>query len=768
MKKKEKKIKKESKQKKSFAQKITRINTTSSISYGEVETNPKDKRVKWIFGISLVALLATGIGVPIGLTGVQYVLEKPYSDNTEVLPDYTVGNITENLDNNSVQIDKNQQLIENIIVEKLYNEERDAFLKFKAFVDATKYKGTTDKVGPTSFGVDVSKQFNEIKQEQQKKLDIARKAMRESDPKTWESKWLNELKTNEIYGQASNEQEALDFMTKEIAKTAAFARFNTAEITTDKWTKHDLKLQAQEDIKYKDNKGKEQIINAGTQLFSEDLDQNTPPKIKNFLSNGGDNIAVPPTDSTEPWNKIKIAVYETKSYVLAERNPINRLPEMYNNYFKSANISSLSIPITINSEDNNFLWTIEKPTLENLFTIKYAPNGKAIIPFNEISKFQGANTNSTRNEEDKIIIDTMEQKEESADKTSNTTGSQLGSSKSTSLAVLIKDKENNSRAFNVAAISSTLTPTQDDGIFKIKQANPILNFLNEFMNLQIGSPNVNPNIVKLVDHIKSFLTHNPISGEYSVNLLETDSPSNINQKTNKLINNISDDIFNRCTSSLLENAFKDDDPYNGFTPPVTTDKSKISSKKWMVYQLTTGTNLYVGATGMKVYNTQFMDAKNAKSMLKSDIQNTIDNNVVLYDVANQYNKIATKNIMLNIMMNENKDYIIDTLNNSKIIKSNSSGSDLWDKVYAKLVGDINNQINPDIKEALNNIPGLVDEFKNPMNSYDFFLDHNPSQYNRLELMNNVDYQRPSLTGYYNIYAQFINKLEKIISIKGIK
>jgi hypothetical protein len=41
-----KKPKKQSEPKKSLSQKISGINTTSTISYGNVDVNPKDKRVK--------------------------------------------------------------------------------------------------------------------------------------------------------------------------------------------------------------------------------------------------------------------------------------------------------------------------------------------------------------------------------------------------------------------------------------------------------------------------------------------------------------------------------------------------------------------------------------------------------------------------------------------------------------------------------------------------------------------------------------------------
>jgi hypothetical protein len=80
------------------------------------------------------------------------------------------------------KINKDAEKIENIIVEKLYKEEREAYLKFEAFVNNTKYKDTNDRVGATTFGVDVSKSFDDVRKSQEDELNKAKKAMRESYP----------------------------------------------------------------------------------------------------------------------------------------------------------------------------------------------------------------------------------------------------------------------------------------------------------------------------------------------------------------------------------------------------------------------------------------------------------------------------------------------------------------------------------------------------------------------------------------------------------
>lgn len=764
---------KQKKQKKSVSQKITGINTTSSISYGDADLNPKDKKVKWIFVASIISLLVIGIGVPVGLTGAQYISQKAYDKNTTVLDGLTVGDLTTSLDKNNPKISKDQEKIENIIVEILYKEERNAFLKFEAFVNATKYKGTDDKVGPTSFGFDVSKSYSDIKKDQQKKLDNARKAMQESNPTGWKTAWNNELKTNEIYGSANNDGEAVDFMTKKIAKEAALARFNTASINTDKWTEADLTLQAQQDIKYKDDSGKENTISVGTKLFSDKPSINSEA----FLSSSGENIALPTNrNSLTPAKEVKLSVYETKSYVLTERNPLNRISSLYDDYFKSANISSISISITKNLETSEFPWTITRDLLFNLLKIVRIPGGKKIISIDKISNFKGANTSSVMNESpaqmntDKTIINTLGESSEESTKEASTTGSQLGSSKVTSLATLIKEEENTSRAFNVAAISSSLTPTQEDGIFKIKQLDPIKKFLKAILEYPINTlPGASLNYVdKLIVHLKSVIS---IDASNNIVLKEEVELSKFNKELDKLIKNISDSDFNSLFSGLLSLSFVDNDAYGkGLTNPNATS--------WSVYELSKDTNLYVDETGLKIYNIQNVDAETSKSMLKSDIQNTIDvldnpDKVVLYDIAAQYNKIANDNIINKILIEEMKPRIIEILVDPTILNPNSKDEGITkpeaemvlQKVYINIIGNINNIINPETKSAMSKIPEFVDTLIKPNNSYDFFVKSNSVGMNETTLMNGFDYSAPSLFGKRKIYTQFWNKLEKIISVK---
>ena len=770
--------------KKSLSKKISGVNTTSTISYGNVDVNPKDKRVKWIFGAAIVSLLSIGIGVPIGVAGVQYISDKPYDGDLPVFEGGPTIDDIIGINKDKDKINKNAEKIENIIVEKLYKEEREAFLKFEAFVNNTKYIDTNESVGATSFGVDVSQSFDDVRKSQEKELNKAKKAMRESYPLDWPLKWSQELKS-EKYGGSETDQEAIDFLTKNKLKDAAFARFNTAEINITSWTQADLSLQAKQNITYKDDAGVEQSIPAGTRLFSPDLVGG-----KNFLNANGDNIAIPSQrNPITPSSEVKIAVYQTKSYVLHERNPLNRLPNLYNEYFKSANISSVSIPLIQNAENTELELTITPAMLTNLFTVSRTNSGEQVIPFNTISGFLGANTSSNRQDKDKTILNTIltaapepEPEPEPSTKLAATTGSQLGSSKVTSLATLIKSEENELRSFHVAAISAMLTPTPEQGLFKVKNANPIDIFLDKILFMD---PTIAAGVSKNITNLTKFLTEellpekatDPTAGGETI--IFKFKPNfdlfKFNKNLKDKINAINSQDFTNTFNDLLNSSFEDLDPYAGFTDKPTSPVNEVP-KKWTVYKIGEDTFLYVDAKGLTVYNIENLTNTTAApadqpslKMLQSDIQNTIDvaenpDQVILYDVAAQYNKITTPEIINKILIEENKKYVVDTLKSDTV--SEIDATKIVDDVYKNLISTINNTINPDVKSAMTDLSTFIEEMIKPMNSYDFFENPKNSGPITLSFMNNSGYKNAALDGYLLIESEFDDKLREIISVQA--
>ena len=752
--------KKVSTHKKPFSKKITGINTTSNISYGNVDVNPKDRRVKFLFGAAIITLLAVGIGVPLGIAGVQYVTQLAYGDTTS--PIFPNGPSLDDLTDKptkEVQAQKDAEVIETAIVKELYGEERNAFLKFEAFINATKYKDTDDRVGSTTFGVDVSVPYKEVVNKKTKELDKAKKAMRESYPTEWQTKWKAELKT-ETYGNSSTEKEAVDFLVTEATRAAAFARYNTTEINTTSWTMADLTLRAESNISYKLDDETTGTIFAGTRLLSDFFIETQ-------------NYAIPTNvNPTTPPSEVNISVYQSKSYVPTERNAATHLPKLYNDYYKSANISSVSIPFVQNSENSDLDLVVTPELLIKLFTANRIEGGDIITPFTSISNFKGANSNSSLTEQntDKAILNIMSSESTSpeGDQTTRepaTTGSSLGSSKVTSLSTLITSGEegaaNEKRSFNIAAISADITPTiENDALFKMDVSNPINLFLKSILKSNPDAGQVA--ISKLIEHLNLYF----VVLEEKVSIIPESFESGIakfNKDTIKLIEKIPSKDFTIFFNPLLSSSF-------GTT--TGTDEKPIDGKKWTTYQLELDTFLYVDAKGLIIYNIQKLyDNINinnpAQKMLMSDIQNTIDviNNpgkVVLYDIATEYNKIATPDIINLMEIGDRIEFGLEPIPNKPEITQEQRVKDV--KKY--LTNNVENVITPDITSALSGLPLYLEEIIKPMNSYDFeeIID-TTTEMVLMEFKNGLSYKNGSLKGQQLIESEFYDKLKKIITIK---
>ena len=582
--------------------------------------------------------------------------------------------------------------------------------------------------------------------------------MRESYPTEWQTKWKEELKTD-TYGNSSTDKEAVDFLTTEALKEAAFARYNATEINTTSWVKSDLGLRAESNIIYTDENDKEQKIIAGTQLLSA------------FFN---DNYAEPTNlNPTTPTSEVNISVYQSKSYVPEKRNASSLLPELYNKYYKAANISSFLIPFVQNSENSELDLVVTPELLIKLFTASRVQLGSIIMPFTSISKFKGASTSLDVDSQaqqvqlstDKTILNILSSEPspdpENGTRAPVTTGSNLGSSKVTSLATLIKSGDEGetveSRAFNIAAISANESPSAiNNGLFKIQKYNPITKFLNQILKTDTTTDTTTTAIKLLINYIKSFFKPDNTIDEA---LIEAETISKFNKQVIKLVQKIPSVDFTNFFSGLLNKSFAE-------TPPLNA----APNKKWMVYELTPGTLLYVDAKGLKVYNIQKLYGPGSstivKKMLKSDIQNTIDvidnpDKVVLFDVVTEYNKIATPDI---INLEEMKDKIYDDELNAEypVTPPITNRTEL---VRQYLEKNINNIISPEVTNAMSGISLYLEEIIKPMNSYDFV--ETTSATNGMILIhfdNGAAYTNGTLVGQQLIDSEFYDKLKEIITV----
>ena len=371
---------------------------------GDVVVNPKSKKAKWFLGGTVFALATIGISVPWALSSCEIISKKPF-DPSEIMYEITIGNVThkvtyqefEDRANSYVSRD-NQKIIDLTnsfnasVVKNLYDEEHDAYLKFKAIIDQrNKDLKTGETVGAETYGYDVSKPSDKIKEEQEKNLNDAKKSFQSSLGRNWEEKWLTELKTNPIYGfqdlkdqtglaLVQIEKKAVEYMTTQALKKPALARFEAADIVTDKWTRKDLTWEPSQDIKYRDSKNNEKTVtkNDAKQFIKDFIDINSNAK---FSSKSVDNLN-------------KLAVFETKSYVPEKRKPNQLLKDVLPNFYNSAVISSFDLAIKP-GESNLSAFTFDRSVITSLFKITENPVSSLVeankfAAILQLSKFKGA------------------------------------------------------------------------------------------------------------------------------------------------------------------------------------------------------------------------------------------------------------------------------------------------------------------------------------------------------------------------------------------
>ena len=371
---------------------------------GDVVVNPKSKKAKWFLGGTVFALATVGISVPWALSSCEIISKKPF-DPSEIMYEITIGNVThkvtyqefEDRANSYVSRD-NQKIIDLTnsfnasVVKNLYDEEHDAYLKFKAIIDQkNKDLKTGETVGAETYGYDVSKPSDKIKEEQEKNLNDAKKSFQSSLGRNWEEKWLTELKTNPIYGfqdlkdqtglaLVQIEKKAVEYMTTQALKKPALARFEAADIVADKWTRKDLTWEPSQDIKYRDSKNNEKTVtkNDAKQFIKDFIDINSNAK---FSSKSVDNLN-------------KLAVFETKSYVPDKRKPNQLLKDVLPNFYNSAVISSFDLAIKP-GESNLSAFTFDRSVITSLFKITENPVSSLVeankfAAILQLSKFKGA------------------------------------------------------------------------------------------------------------------------------------------------------------------------------------------------------------------------------------------------------------------------------------------------------------------------------------------------------------------------------------------
>lgn len=608
---------------------FSNLNTDSTIEYGFAEKNPKSKWTKWIIAGLVLGATATGIAVPWALSSCTLSLTLPYSDR-EVMYRYfdpitkewvnvTYKEFKSRIDKIQMTtsiFDKWDDVFYKTVLEELYREERNAFLKFKAIYEKL-HKGDKD-LKVEDFGADLSISFKEIEKNQKTILNENKKAFQKAteNDSNWLEKWIKELQTNSIYGPqlaeegSTNvsvlEEKALAYMVSEQIKNSALARYKGVSISQNSWNWIDLNFanrlpssldSTNEFVKCKEEQkdGTERDVSLTEQeaqrIWKSYLN-NIELDVNGNLSNPGANVVQPKKTDTTDESKKKIVVFETKSYSTEYRNPIsnNNLTSLIKNNYKLSLISSFTLTGLTPGEKNASPFIFTSDFLKNLFKveIKYG-NESLFVPMSRLSNFKGANLiNTSRNENNDNTksndLDNLLIKKLSGQDTSN-----LGSSKlveTSSLFTASSDSNNGSDSnedsgssskstrddsssssslnmFYISALTSSsngYNGTNND-LFSINQNNPF----SEFMKILFSINDRNEIDLSFVitgnkntEQNWNNLSYGSLQVSYSLGSFIKHLKNNLNAADFTYKNTISVDAFNTQLDNLISSLGTED------------------------------------------------------------------------------------------------------------------------------------------------------------------------------------------------------------------
>lgn len=766
MSKKEKKDKKKENKSSSF---FSNLNTDSTIEYGYAEKNPKSKWAKWIIAALVLGATAIGITVPWVMSSCTLSISKAYSDSRVMYTykdpitgkDVSVtweefSNRVQAIKPSSSTFDKWDEVFYSSVLKDLYNEERDAFLQFKAIYK--KLHGQEPTV--TNFGTDLSSSYDDIRKEQRKILEDNKKNFQKAvDSSSWIDSWISELQSNSIYGPQSSEigtnvtqleNKAVDYMVSNKIKSGALARFSETSIQTTNWTYKDLEFARENPIDtniwvtWKNSEGIKKSLTRKEaskiwRMYLIDIKEDASGIIDTSV-NG--NVRVYKND------KSKIAVFENKSFIPKYRNPLNsnELIDLLNKNWNFGLISSFTFPITP-GESNTQPFSFDKSNFLKLFTIQNLASSTAgnFVPFSQLSKFQGANNvngsllvQNIDQAKDQMLINTFNSSsnDSSDSDSSSSSNNNLGTSKLLSTTDLLKasssddssdsssDSDSSLNMFYIAALSATnagassTDPSQT--LFSINQTNPFTTFMEIFLSLAsnatpnwglatyasnnwdklfYGDKTASPEVVALSKLLKDNLTS---TYEFNEN-----GPLNARQ-------------FNDQLAVVVENLSENDSVYLGrilnciMIGDNTNTKldytSNVSSSEvgyWTLYKLSDTTFAYISSSEIKIFSRGMSEPTKEDfiKMVASDLTQTVSSSTSTLSDDDSSDSSST-NLYYDVASVFNK------LNNDYLIIENllqeSSNQQKFKDGLNEYLQDNENQIKKTVDEIYNSFVKTVD------------------------------------------------------------
>lgn len=690
-----------------------------------VDINPKSTKAKWIFGFAVFSVATIGLSVPLALTNWQTKIEQPISAN-EIMYEIKIGNLVHQVTYGDFEkraqsfvARENQQLIDltnsfdSAIIGNLYEQEHQAWLKFKAVLEQkNRDLKINQDIKADQYGYDVTKSASKIYQEQEQNLNDAKRGFQSALGGNWESKWLTELQTNPIYGfQALNgqsgqdlakiETKAIRYMTTQVLKQPALARFEKAQINVDQWTRQDLSWNPSQDISYQDDQGQNQVITkaAAKQMIATMVDLNANAKF-----------------SLQSENPLQtVAVFTTQSYLPEFRQPNQLLKTFTKQWFQSAVVSTLTMPIKMGTTNLRAL-SFPNETLVNWFKINDKPESSLIAPNQfaailQLSYFQGATITKQspiqQARDQQLLINLNGRSQSDQPDTGGETPMQtfadenqpnpsdpnrvLGSSKWMITSDLLdsSNEDQNQRWINLLALGNAQTGllNPEQALFKAKQHNPFnvwidllltINALNDQpdFNVQIGGTRPYQALAKFWSEIKGTGASQPLVN--FVNLIKMTfihkqnssglmgiKPSILatyNDDLSAIINQFSEADWS-FLGKLLRIALIDPDARLNNVPGQGIVSSQnpminnydLASGFWSLYQLGPQTFLNVAQEQMTIFSVEKIDEQDVDAMILSDLERSLQPELkenLLYDVSAIYEKINQEPVIKQLLLQQ--------------------------------------------------------------------------------------------------------------------
>ena len=837
------KEKKDKKQRKNSSSFFSNLNTDSTIEYGYAEKNPKSKWAKWTIAGLVGAATVTGIAVPWALSSCTVSLTKPYS-NSEIMYTYidpitkqeiavSYGEFSERV--NSIQatstiFDQWDDVFYESVLESLYNEERDSFLKFKAIYE--KLHG--EKPTISNFGADLSSSFNDIEKEQWKILNDNKKSFEKATNKnqSWLDLWIKELQTNSIYGpqkaqEGSRNVEALEkkavaYMVTQQIKSSALARFKGASITTSNWNYKDYQFANNEPTSneiycsYKNNKGEEiQITKSqAQQVWRAYLTPN--------------QNAVLPKNIEPNVNDTKVAVFETKSYSVDYRNPLanDSLINLIGSNFNLGLTSSFTLSGLAAGGSPESPFSISSDFIKNLFKVQNQneyDQTSNFIAISQLSKFKGANCVSTstdendsnvvQNNKDNLLLKTFnsDAKDDLATSKIAEISSMLAASDSSSSSTQSDDSSSSSSSINMltlSALTSSLTgATSLDSteLFSINTTNPFDIFMkiifalgkagdqNNTIDLSVAPAYVQQNWNTLeygsleassnLKQLAVFLTQYIDSSTYE--FIGTQNASYYDNQLTTYADKLGDDDFTLL--GLIMNSILIGD-FSQIKQDYTNNQ--ISANQigfWTLYQLSApdasndniGTYLYVSPSEVKVFSKNFNVAtlEDFRKYALNDLNLTANNSssdspTLIYDVSSIFSKLDNDNlIILNLLSDPNN---VDAFKNAiqKYKDEEPAIEETTDQIYNDFYNTVKLEFTSSVvsgySDYLTDVSSSLTTLIDQKRVYDFATFENSNGEDIVVFQTQTLYGSNSIAQGKDVIDElFMNALQKLLTPKSL-